>query len=144
MKIYFAGSIRGGREDRDLYAALIRALEEHGEILTEHVGAESLSAYGEEGMSDREIFDRDMSWLREADLLVAEVTTPSLGVGYEIACAEKSGKPVLCLYRERPGKRLSAMLAGNRSLTIGAYKNLDEARAHLSAFLASHGPGGDS
>lgn len=41
MKIYFAGSIRGGRDDASIYARLIEELKTHGEVLTEHVGFES-------------------------------------------------------------------------------------------------------
>jgi len=35
--------------------------------------------------------------------VVAEVTIPSLGVGYEIGRAVALGKRVLCLYRARDG-----------------------------------------
>jgi hypothetical protein len=42
-----------------------------------------------------------MSWLKEADVIVAEVSTPSLGVGYEIGKAEDMGKRILCLYKNK-------------------------------------------
>ena len=38
-------------------------------------------------------------------VLVAEVTQPSLGVGYEIGRAVDMNKRILCLYRPQPGKR---------------------------------------
>ena len=38
MKIYFAGSIRGGRKDAELYRKVIAALKEKHQVLTEHVG----------------------------------------------------------------------------------------------------------
>ena len=87
MKIYFAGSIRGGREDAALYQEIIQYLGNFGTVLTEHIGDESLTAGGEHALSDQEIFRRDMDWLISADLIVAEVTSPSLGVGFEIASA---------------------------------------------------------
>jgi len=66
---------------------LVDALSNHGRVLTEHVGApRAESALGATG-----VHDRDLEWLRQADALVAEVTTPSLGVGYEIALAESWG-----------------------------------------------------
>ncbi len=42
MNIFFSGSIRGGRDDRDLYVDLIEHLEDHGTVLTEHVGTENV------------------------------------------------------------------------------------------------------
>jgi nucleoside 2-deoxyribosyltransferase len=68
--------------------------------------------------TDKDIFERDMEWVREADIIVAEVSTPSLGVGYELGQAEAMGKKVLCLYREQEGKRLSAMVNGNNYFTM--------------------------
>jgi len=112
MKIYFAGSIRGGREDHAFYLDIIGRLGAYGRVLTEHVGDSELSSFGEDGR-DNEIHDRDIAWLREADCLVAEVTTPSLGVGYEIGRALEWGKPILCLFRKSSGRALSAMIAGS-------------------------------
>ncbi len=85
MKIYFAGSIRGGRDDVALYKAMITWLHAFGEILTEHVGDPALLEKGDDGPCDRHIHDRDMAWLAACDLVVAEVTVPSSGVGYERA-----------------------------------------------------------
>lgn len=135
MKIYFAGSIRGGRDDAALYRQIISLLIEYGEVLTEHVGSAGLTRAGEEGWSDGEIYERDMAWLGEADAVVAEVTVPSHGVGYEIARAEALGKPVLCLYRQDPGRRLSAMLAGNPALHCETYQSIGDLKPILRRFL---------
>jgi 2'-deoxynucleoside 5'-phosphate N-hydrolase len=124
-KLYFAGSIRGGRDDWSLYFEIIRQLGAFGTVLTEHVGGSGLDALGEEG-SDREIHDRDIAWLREADRLVAEVTTPSLGVGYEIGRALEWGKPILCLFRRNCGRKLSAMIAGSDRVRLREYEDAAE------------------
>ena len=58
---------------------------------------------------------------------MAEVSSPSLGVGYEIGYAEALGKPILCLYRRQEGRRLSAMIGGNRKLKIVEYDREEEA-----------------
>ncbi len=126
MKIYFAGSIRGGRADQSLYADIITELQKYGTVLTEHVADKKITSYGENSRSSAEIFERDMSWLRECDMVVAEVTTPSLGVGYEIGTAESLGKKVFCLYRDVEGKSLSAMIAGNTSIINFVYQNLKD------------------
>ena len=122
MKIYFAGSIRGGREDHALYLDLIGRLGAYGSVLTEHVGDSGLSSFGEDG-HDKEIHDRDLAWLREADCLVAQVTTPSLGVGYEIGRALEWGKPILCLFRGSSGRALSAMIAGSSGVELRVYES---------------------
>ncbi len=135
MKIYFAGSIRGGRSDAGLYRDLIGHLQQHGEVLTEHIGAKDTSELGEPGLSDKQIHDRDMGWVLASDVMVAEVTVPSLGVGYEIGRAIENGKKVLCLYRDRPETRLSAMIAGCAPILTAQYETLEDAKKILDDFF---------
>lgn len=137
MKIYFAGSIRGGREDQQLYFQFIKELNNYGMVLSEHVGAHSLSSMGEENLSERAIFERDLNWLTECDIVIAEVTKPSLGVGYEIAVAEKADKPIICFYRKNSASILSAMIRGNPALKIFDYENFDDARKILKEVASS-------
>jgi len=126
--LYFAGSIRGGRQDSEIYGKLIAHLRNYGTVLTEHVGDNELLSQ-EKMMSEQEIFSRDMEWLRCTDVVVAEVSVPSLGVGYEIALAQTLGKKIVCLCRRSVGNLLSAMIAGNPALIIERYDTLDEAKA---------------
>jgi nucleoside 2-deoxyribosyltransferase len=135
MKIYFAGSIRGGRDDAELYFQLIEYLKNFGEVLTEHIGDPGLSHIGDDGPTDGFIHDRDMEWLMSCDVVVAEVTTVSLGVGYEIGRAVEMGKKVLCLFRPDTGKNLSAMIAGSSELTLVIYRTLDQAKEAISQSL---------
>ena len=134
MKIYFAGSIRGGRDDREIYQCIIKHLRHYGDILTEHVGDQKLTNAGEPRPS-RNIYEDDIRWLQQADIVVAEVSTPSLGVGYEVAKAESMGKKILCLYRPEDGKYLSAMVAGNPNVSIGEYRSPEEAKKVIDDFL---------
>ena len=93
-----------------------------------------------DGMTDIQIYEKDMAWLREASAVVAEVTTPSLGVGYELGQAEAMGKPVLLLFmRSTDGKRLSAMLTGNKAFDLCEYIELGEATKAVDAWLDSKG-----
>ena len=133
MKIYFAGAIRGGREDTSIYLQIVSMLKRYGTILTEHVGDPNLDVRGEE-LSDQQIYDRDLEWLRSCDCLVAEVTKPSLGVGFEIAKATEWGIQVLCLYRPSESRSLSAMIAGCDKVTVETYRSIDE----LDAIFARH------
>jgi nucleoside 2-deoxyribosyltransferase len=135
MKIYFSCSIRGEMPDPETIPMLIGHMKKHGAVLTEHI-ADILDG-DEFDVTDEEIFLRDIAWLGEADVLVADVTAPSLGVGYEIGVAEALGKPVLCLYRGRQRKRLSAMISGNRGLVVREYDKPEEARGFIDEFLKS-------
>lgn len=135
MKIYFAGSIRGGREDAAIYAEIIKILSQYGEVLTEHIGDPKLTAMGDDGPTDMFIHDRDMNWLYSAGLLVAEVTTASLGVGYEIGRAVDAAIPVLCLYRQQPGKKLSAMISGNQQIQVNNYSTVEEVKQILEKYF---------
>jgi hypothetical protein len=125
VTIYFAGSIRGGRHDQAIYEEIIERLRRYGTVLTEHVGDVNLSLGGENA-ADCAIHDRDLDWLKSADVLVAEVTTPSLGVGYEIGRAVEWGKRIMCLYRPSADRRLSGMIAGCSALTVHQYSDVDE------------------
>jgi 2'-deoxynucleoside 5'-phosphate N-hydrolase len=128
MTIYFAGSIRGGRDDRALYAEIIHLLRAFGTVVTEHVGDANVTLGGENA-PDREIHDRDINWLRSADVIVAEVTAPSLGVGYEIGRAVEWGKRIICLYRPQEGRKLSGMIAGAPGVVVHEYSDVSELRA---------------
>ncbi|HEY0405658.1 MAG TPA: nucleoside 2-deoxyribosyltransferase [Pyrinomonadaceae bacterium] len=133
--IYFAGAIRGGREDKSLYLEIVRRLKEYGRVLTEHVADAELSVLGEP-CQDRAIHDRDLSWLKESDCLVAEVTVASLGVGYEIGKATEWGKPVLCLFRPGINRSLSAMIAGSKGVSVKEYESAAELKSIFDAFFA--------
>ncbi|XP_046569795.1 putative 2'-deoxynucleoside 5'-phosphate N-hydrolase 1 [Haliotis rubra] len=126
-KIYFCGSISGGRQDVDLYARIITQLKAYGPVLTEHVGKKDVFTL-EEKNSAKEIHDRDVAWLEECDVVVAEVTQPSHGVGYEVGRAVALKKPVLLLYRPDVGKRVSCMMKGAEDDRNVIYKEYVEAQ----------------
>ena len=136
--IYFSGSISGGRGDVATYRRIIETLERAGHrviagaVAAEHVGA------GGESLNARDIFERDMRWLEEADVLVAEVSTPSTGVGYEIAVARYVRNiPVICLYRPAFTSRCTAMVAGDAAIKLLEYTDdsLDDLLARLGSAL---------
>jgi 2'-deoxynucleoside 5'-phosphate N-hydrolase len=120
--IYFSGSITGGRDDVALYRRMIEALELDGHrVLAGAVAAEHVGASGE-SLELREIWARDLGWIGECDLVVAEVSTPSHGVGYEIAYARHArGIPVIALYREGRTRRCSAMISGDPGVELVEY-----------------------
>ncbi|MBD0404964.1 nucleoside 2-deoxyribosyltransferase [Flammeovirga sp. EKP202] len=120
MKIYFSGSIRGGREDAKLYAQIIEELKQYGEVLTEHIGQMDLQ---EDEITDIQIHDQDMAWLTASDVIIAEVTVPSLGVGYEIGRGLEMKKPIYCFHRT---EKTSAMISGCETINTYKYTELEE------------------
>ncbi len=132
MKIYFAGSIRGGRADEKIYHGMVEQLKNWGTVLTEHVGKLHL----EEQNDDDRIYAQDTAWLREADIVIGECTCPSLGVGYELAYAEAHGVPCHIFY-DRTRTHLSAMLTGNPYFHIHPYEREAEIYPILETVLNS-------
>jgi nucleoside 2-deoxyribosyltransferase len=133
MEIYFAGSIRGATSDKSLFKRFIGHLSSYGKVLTEHSFDFDYSQ--EIRQNDHEIFELDTAWLKDTDVLVAEVSSPSLGVGYEIGRVEAMEKPILCLYRRQEGRRLSAMIGGNMKLKIVEYNREEEALNAIDEFI---------
>jgi nucleoside 2-deoxyribosyltransferase len=124
--IYFSGSISSGRQDVATYRRIVAALEQEGHrVLAGVVTAEEIGDHGER-QSPEEICARDLRWIDEAELLVAEVSVPSTGVGYEIAYARyRRDLPVICLYRPAFTKRCTAMVAGDRGIELITYEELE-------------------
>ena len=132
MKIYFSGSIRGGRQDAELYNQLIEEINKYGDVLTEHVGSSEIS----QEPTDQEIHDQDMKWLNEADIIIGEVTAPSHGVGYEIGRAVEVNKRVFCLYRQQKNKSVSAMINGSPSIECYGYSTIKEAQSLIKKIFS--------
>lgn len=142
MVIYFACSITGGRADEAAYQLIVSTLETAGhEVPTAHLARPEVMDL--EGVVDpADVYRRDIAWIDGCDALVAEVSTPSHGVGYEIGYALHIGKPVLCCYRQ--GVRVSKMITGNPDARLQCirYHQPDDLRRVLRAFLSRVRSGG--
>jgi nucleoside 2-deoxyribosyltransferase len=124
MNIYFSCSITGGRNDQKNYQDIVSALEAAGHVVPTAILADPHILEYEAVTSAEEVYERDIAWLDECDAVVAEISTPSHGVGYEIAYALEKGKPVICGYQA--GRRVSKMLTGNThsQITLIEYQNI--------------------
>jgi 2'-deoxynucleoside 5'-phosphate N-hydrolase len=144
LTIYFAGAISGGRGDVAHYRQIIAALERDGHRV--HAGAVAAEDVGADGerMESAAIFDRDIEWIGSADVLVAEVSMPSTGVGYEVATARyRFGIPVVCLYRAAYTKRCTAMVAGDRGIELIEYDDTAQMLSRLRATLSKYSTAGE-
>jgi nucleoside 2-deoxyribosyltransferase len=137
MKIYFGGSIAGGRLYLETYQKIVSYLKAAGHrVLTEHVVQPDVLE-SEKKFTPQQIYNRDIQWLHQCDCLIAETSNPSLGVGYEICYALRINKPVLCLYQK--GVFLTRMLTGNTSegLVVEEYETDAQRETVIETFLAS-------
>ncbi|MBI5403844.1 MAG: nucleoside 2-deoxyribosyltransferase [Ignavibacteriae bacterium] len=138
MKIYYAMSISGEQnpESENINTELILYLKNFGDVLTEHFSNPALIGTGETKLTNKEIHDRDLNWLLSADIIVAEVSNVSLGVGYEIGRAVENNKKILCI-RKKSTKRLSAMISGCEHLTLKEYTTPEEVKSFIKVFFAN-------
>lgn len=135
MNIYFACSITGGREFQPAYQAMVAALLAAGHTVpTAHLADAVVTS--EAILSPAEVYERDTTWIDQCDVVIAEVSVPSHGVGYEIGYALSRGKRVLCLYRE--GRALSKMIGGNPDscLQVRSYAEIQAGLELMWDFLS--------
>jgi 2'-deoxynucleoside 5'-phosphate N-hydrolase len=140
MKVYFSCSITGGRNEERVYRALVEGMLAAGhEVPTAHLSSPDV-IYLEKIIDPVEVYTRDMRWLDECDVIVAEVSTPSHGVGYEIALGLVKDKPVFCCYQR--GKRISKIITGNTNpaLTLSVYDSEEEIVQTVLKYLDQNAP----
>jgi nucleoside 2-deoxyribosyltransferase len=137
MDVYFSGSITGGRDREGIYLVIVEILEELGcTVLSEHVARPKLLAAKFAGSAE-ETYTQDMQWLEASQAVVAEVSTPSHGVCYEIGHALAVGKPVLCLYDE--DATVTRMILGNThpNIVVRGYTDILSLRAAVEGFISA-------
>ena len=102
-KIYFAGSIRGGRNFADLYRKMIEHMQRTDIVLTEHIGQDDINLMEKGRMSDAEIYNQDTAWLQESDMVVAECSKTQLS-------AMLTGNPYFVIYPYQTEKELFSLM----------------------------------
>lgn len=134
--VYFAGSIRGGREDAAVYKRMIDYINKTDIVLTEHIGLGNLSVKTRTKEDDEHIYERDTEWIKLSEVLIAECTNPSHGVGYELAYAEARNIPVHIFY-DKSKANVSAMLNGNTRFKLYPYEREAEIYPVLDNILGN-------
>ena len=139
MDIYFCASIRGGRKFLSSYQKIVKYLQKLGHnVLTEHIVYDDVLGF-EKDFTPQEIYERDIRFLNKSKVAIAEVSNPSLGVGYEICYAIEKNIPILCLYQNKYS--VSCMITGNTShkITLFEYKNDKSLFEKIDKFLKKLG-----
>ena len=142
MNIYLACTVRGDRAAVAALRGVAGFLEQEGHtVLTRHLLEDDVDS-AEAAITERDVFDRDLKWLRHADVLIAEASGSSYGVGFEVGYvlgrAEQSGQRVLLLYDAALRGRISRLVAGNGDphCTTYGYDGAADLRRAVQLFLA--------
>ena len=125
MKIYVSGSMYGGQQKINIYKKLIDKLEEYGEVLTKQI-ADPDAIKKEVFQKDEDIYKDLENKLENADIIIAEVSVPSIGVGYEIGYASKLNKKIIAIYDKNYIDKVTTMIRGNKKIRIISYEDINE------------------
>lgn len=115
MKIYFGASISLDRSLLPVYQNIVKEIKKLGhKVLSEYVVDPKLKIGV--GLTADKLFKRETKTIRQADVMIAEVTEPSWGTAFLIEQALEAGKPVLALFYKDSGEKLSLMIKGHPEL----------------------------
>ena len=134
MKIYFSGSIYGGRQKLQTYKILVEELQKYGEVLDPEV-ADSQVIEKENDVTDESIFKKLEQKLNQADIIFAELTVPSLGVGYELGYADSHNKKIIGIYDKTAVQKITTMVRGNKRIKVIPYTDIYEIIDNLGSIL---------
>jgi 2'-deoxynucleoside 5'-phosphate N-hydrolase len=146
MKIYFASPIRGDRSNLEMNKIIVELVKEMGhKVLTEHTVREKEKLMEiENNFGHTNIYQRDMDWLKECDLMIAEASAPSFGVGYEVGfllgsadSSDKKNRKVIILYDKKIENSVSALAVGNTdpNAIVFGYESEEDIRQFLKNYL---------
>ena len=129
MKIYFGFTVAGDRSSIDTARKVVHQLEEMGhEVLTRHLVSDN-AWEADRSVSPQDVYRRDMAWLGQCELFVAEVSGSSFGLGFETGyMLGATSKKVVLLYRRDVEQRVSLLITGNThpNCTLVPYANVEE------------------
>jgi hypothetical protein len=143
MRIYLACTVRGDRSGVAAGRAICARLESLGhEVLTTHLLADGVDE-AESALPEADVFRRDLGWLGSCDVLVAEASGSSYGVGFEVGYvlsrAESTGQSVIVLYNTARRHAVSRVITGNcdPKCTTVPYSSVEELIAFIDQRFAA-------
>src|SRR5712692_6215178 len=143
MRIYLACTVRGNRGGVRAGRAICERLQQHGhEVLTTHLLADDVDA-AESRLSEEDVYLRDIDWLSRCEVLVAEASGSSYGVGFEVGYvlgrAASTGQRVVLLYETARRHAISRLIIGNGddACTTFAYTSMEDLTAFIDRHFAS-------
>jgi 2'-deoxynucleoside 5'-phosphate N-hydrolase len=138
MKIYFGFTVAGDRSTVDTARKVVQLLEDLGhQVLTRHLVSDN-AWEADRLIGAQDVFRRDMGWLDECDLFIAEVSGSSFGLGFETGyLLGATDKKVVLLYRRELEKRISLLITGNThaNCTVVPYATVEEVEAFINTSI---------
>ncbi len=136
MKIYFGFTVAGDRSGLDTARRVVRLLEELGhEVLTRHL-VDDNAWEADRRISAQDVYRRDMAWLEQCELFIAEVSGSSFGLGFETGyLLGATNKRVILLYRRELEGKVSLLISGNShaNCTLMPYATVEEVENFITA-----------
>jgi len=140
MKIYLGFTVAGNRSSVEAAKKILEVLQSMGhEVLTSHLVQED-AWDADRRVAPQEIFARDMKWLAECDLFIAEVSGSSFGLGFETGYLLGATQKQTVLFYERSAEhRISLLITGNThpNCSLVPYSRLDELEGLVRKRLSS-------
>ncbi len=102
MTAYFTASITGKKQYLPNYLKIIDDLKSKGyHVFSDHIIKTTEGFIHPLGRKERLKYHESLeTWIKNSDFVIAEISYPSVSVGYEISLALSLGKPILILYTE--------------------------------------------
>jgi 2'-deoxynucleoside 5'-phosphate N-hydrolase len=136
MKIYFGFTVAGDRSSVDTAKAIVELLEAMGhEVLTRHLVQDD-AWETDRLITPQQVYERDMKWLQECDLFMAEVSGSSFGLGFETGyLLGTTGKQAVLFYRREVESKISLLIIGNSHprCTLVPYSDPEEIQMFVAA-----------
>ena len=112
MKIYLAVPLSFGR-NLTFAMKIAEVIERLGHQITSKWVLHNDPSWG---LRPDEIRERDFKAIEESDVLIADITRPSIGVGMEIMYALLQGKTVVCITKY--GLPIPGLILGDKRIKI--------------------------
>jgi hypothetical protein len=135
MIIYCAGPIKGDTTHQIYFKNIIKYVEQLGHSVLSGMSEKFSSTIP---LTEKQIYKRDLKWIDGSRVMIAEISSPSLGVGFEIAYGIFERKlPVLAVHYSETDK-ISAMILGCDSalLTVQKYLNEEDMKTKIKDYLS--------
>ncbi|HLY63230.1 MAG TPA: nucleoside 2-deoxyribosyltransferase [Terriglobia bacterium] len=143
MKIYFGFTVAGDRSTVETARRIVQILEEMGhEVLTRHLVSDDAWA-ADRQITPQHVYRRDMSWLEQCDLFLAEVSGSSFGLGFEAGyLLGATKKRVILFYRVELKEKISLLITGNShpNCTLVPYSSTSEVETFIKIDLHADAP----
>src|SRR5271167_4477707 len=138
MKIYFGFTVAGDRSSLEAARKIVELVVQMGhEVLTRHL-VEDNAWEADRLITPREVYLRDMNWLEQCDLFMAEVSGSSFGLGFETGYVlGATKKRALLFYERKVESNISLLITGNAhpNCRLVPYSEVEEAELWVQSEL---------